>query len=463
MHKESNYAPYTPKSVISGIHWPALPSASGAVAMAIQFQLERSQWLSAKQLQTLQLEQLQRLLQHAHAHNLFYKTRLDAAGIHPGSPLTMDVFRKLPLLGRADIQRLGSELCSDQTPKDHGRPLRGKSSGSTGRPIESLGNELCQLFWRAVTLREHLWHRRDFSGKLAVIRAGAKSAENPGWGPSTDAVFETGPSASLDIETDLATQATWLQAQDPAYLLAYPSNLLGLAQLYRTGTFRLTRLKGLRSFGETLTAPARQFCEDAFQVPVVDMYSATEVGYIALQCPESGHYHVQSETILAEVLRDDGSPCEAGEIGRIVLTPLHNFSMPLIRYDIGDHVRLGSTCACGRGLTVLEQVLGRSRNLLTLPDGRQFWPYLHMMDWPKIAPVVQAQAIQTSLHEIDIRLVLTRQMQDNEQARLSAFIQEKLPHPFVLKFSFHDAIAKSASGKYEDFISQVSLDPARVL
>jgi len=461
MQKEQSYTLPVPKSVITGIGWPGLPTPQGAIALAMQFQLETSQWLSGDQLQVLQLEQLQRLLQYAQAHNPFYKKRFESANVDPSLPLSMDVWHKLPLLRRADVQNAGPSLFSSKTPKDHGKPLTGKSSGSTGRPVESLGNELCQLFWRAVTLREHLWHQRDFSGKLAVIRAGSKSGETTGWGPSTDAAYKTGPCASLDIHTDLDSQATWLQTQDPDYLLAYPSNLLGLAKMHQAGRFKLSRLKALRSFGETLSKQTRELCERAFGVPVVDVYSATETGYIALQCPETGRYHIQSETVLAEVLRDDNTPCESGEVGRIVLTPLHNFSMPLIRYEIGDYVRLGGTCSCGRGLPVIEEILGRSRNLLTLPDGRQFWPYLHMMDWPKIAPVLQAQAIQSSLHDIEIRLVLTRPMQGDEQALLNAFIQENLPRPFNLKFSFHEAIAKSASGKYEDFISLVSPESNR--
>lgn len=445
-----------PKSVVSGIGWPAIPSVQGALALAMQFQLERSEWLKPQQLQALQLEQLQRLLQHAHAHNAFCRNRLDAAGVNVHEPLTMAIFQRLPVLRREEIQSAGADLFSGVVPKDHGRPVSGTSSGSTGRPIESRGNDLCQLLWRAITLRDHLWHQRDFTGKLAVIRAGSKTSEVPGWGPSTDVAFYTGRCVMLEIQTDLATQAAWLQAQDPEYLLTYPSNLLGLAHLYREGKFRLSRLKELRTLGEALSASTRQFCQDAFQVPIVDIYSATEVGYIALQCPQTGHYHVQAETIMVEVLRQDGTPCEEGEFGRIVLTPLHNFTMPLIRYGIGDYVRMGRPCACGRGLPVIEEILGRERNLLTLPDGRQFWPYLHQMEWPTIAPIRQFQAVQTSLHEIEIRLVMDRQFQDDEQANLAAFIRKYLPHPFELRFILLDEIARTAGGKYEDFMSLVS-------
>jgi phenylacetate-CoA ligase len=54
-----------------------------------------------------------------------------------------------------------------------------------------------------------------------------------------------------------------------------------------------------------------------------------------------------------------------------VVTPLHNFAMPLIRYAIGDYAEAGPPCACGRGLPVLARILGRARNLLTLPHGER--------------------------------------------------------------------------------------------
>ena len=82
------------------------------------------------------------------------------------------------------------------------------------------------------------------------------------------------------------------------------------------------------------------------------MYSCEEAGYIALQCPQAEHYHCQSESVLVEVLDDEGRPCTPGQVGKVVLTALHNFAMPLIRYENQDYAEVGPPCACGRGLPV---------------------------------------------------------------------------------------------------------------
>src|SRR5262249_14466253 len=145
-------------------------------------------------------------------------------------------------------------------------------------------------------------------------------------------------------------------------------------------------------------------------VEVVDSYSSEELGYIGLQCPGREHYHVQAENLLVEVLRGDGSPCVAGETGRMVVTTLHNFAMPFVRYANGDYAEVGPACPCGRGLPVLTRIAGRQRNMLMRPDGVQHWPSFPTEVWGGIAPVRQLQVVQDALDHVEVRLVLPRDL-----------------------------------------------------
>jgi phenylacetate-CoA ligase len=97
--------------------------------------------------------------------------------------------------------------------------------------------------------------------------------------------------------------------------------------------------------------------EEAWGVPVIFIYSRAEIGVMALQCPQNDHLHVQSENVRLEVLDDDNMPCQPGETGRVVVTPLHNYQTPLVRYEIGDYAEVGEACSCGRGLPVLIRIL----------------------------------------------------------------------------------------------------------
>jgi phenylacetate-CoA ligase len=187
------------------------------------------------------------------------------------------------------------------------------------------------------------------------------------------------------------------------------------------------------------------------------MYSAAEVSMIAVQCPEQPlHYHVQSENVLVEVVDDDGAPCAVGETGRVLVTDLHNFAMPFIRYEIGDLAQFGPPCACGRGLPVLQRIFGRVRNMLYLKSGEQLFPDIAALHLHEIGPLRQYQMIQKSYDEIEMRLILSRPFKDGEETHMRKMILSALGQPFELNLVPVDEIPRHSSGKFEDFISEVT-------
>jgi phenylacetate-CoA ligase len=444
------------RSAVPGISWPAVPDHDGALALAVQFQLAQSESWTPAEIARHQFRQLGALLRHAHATVPWWRDRLDAAGYDPRAEAPApEWFRALPLLGRLEVQALGDALLSNAIPAEHGAVTRGQTSGSTGKPIRFHATQLNGLFWLAFTLRDHLWHQRDLTGKLAAIRIKVEREAAQGWGPATDVAFRTGPCATLNIRTDIDEQLAWLDEQDPDYLITHPSNLRALVRRSVERGWRPRRLREARTFAEALPDDLRAVCLDAWNVKLCDTYSTEETGYIALQCPAHDHYHVQSESLIVEILGPDGAPCAPGETGRVVVTTLHNFAMPLIRYEIGDYAVAGGACSCGRGLPVITRILGRKRNMLKLPDGRQFYPSFPAEAWAAIAPIRQLQAVQRTLEDIEIRLVAERPLTAAEEARLGAAFRETLSHPFRISLAYRDEIGRSGNYKFEDFISEL--------
>jgi phenylacetate-CoA ligase len=280
------------------------------------------------------------------------------------------------------------------------------------------------------------------------------------WGPPENVVYRTGPSALLDIFTDTQSQLEWILRQDAEILLTFPSNALELAALCRTRDVHLPKLRELRLMSEAIDAPSKQLLRETWKVPVTDVYSAQEVGYIAVQCPEHDHYHVQAESVYVEVIDDEGQACSPGEVGRVVVTPLHNFAMPLIRYEIGDYAEVGGPCSCGRGLPVLTRVMGRVRNMVTLPNGERRWPNLAGPFYRDIAPVVQHQIVQHDLERVEARLVVERSLSSAEEASLRTLIVGRLGHDFQVSISYPERIQRSRTGKFEEFVSRVTGEPA---
>ncbi|MCP4995711.1 MAG: phenylacetate--CoA ligase family protein [Gammaproteobacteria bacterium] len=206
---------------------------------------------------------------------------------------------------------------------------------------------------------------------------------------------------------------------------------------------------------ESIGPALRDICLEVWNAPVVDIYSARETGYLALQCPEHQHYHVQSENVFVEILNDEGNPCNPGEVGRVIVTTLHNYASPLIRYDIGDYAEVGRPCDCGRGLPVLNRIAGRVRNMLTLPTGEKFWPLFLSMHSASDAPITQLQIVQRTLNKLEVRVVVDRSLFDQERVELTRALHDSLHYPFELEFVECQQIERSKSGKYEEFYSEL--------
>ena len=447
-------------STVKGIEWPALPSPSAAGRLAALFQIEQSQWWTEERLRESQFIQINVLLSHCVEHVPYYREVLDRKAILKS--FNEEQWHNIPILTRSKVQQAGEALRAKNIPPDHGRVSLSRTSGSTGKPVETLSTEINHFFWNVFTLRDHLWHQRDFSGKLAVIRYTLKEGAKPphgiradNWGGATNGLFKTGDTAMLSIFTSISEQVAWLQREAPDYILTHPSVLQDLALYCQRENIHLPSLREVRTISEILPDNLRELCREVWGVELVDVYSTIELGYLAMQCPEHEHYHVQSEGVLLEVLDDEGKPCKPGEVGRVVVTNLHNYAYPLIRYEVGDYAEVGEPCSCGRGLPVLKRIIGRFRNLLTKPSGERYYPQLGIQDLHKIAPVQQFQAVQHTLSDIEILLMLSRPLQSEENDKLTSLFKEMMGDCFNFNIRQVESIQRSASGKYEEFISKL--------
>lgn len=456
-------------SAIEGVHWPGIPAANGAAMLSILFQLERTQWWSPERLLARQHEQLSRLLVHAATQVPFYRQRLTPELLNlPDAQDWQAAWQRIPILRREEIQAADASdaMLADALPPGHGDWREIFTSGSTGKPIRSVRSQLWELIWSSFTVRDHLWHRRDLSGRLAAIRESGQGkamwpagVEASSWGYSTEAMFATGAMVGLNVTTPVEQQLEWLLRQDPDYLLTHPSIAQNLAQFSLDRGVRPARLRQVITIAEAVRPGVREACRAAWDVPVADIYSTREAGYLALQCPEHEHYHVQSEGVFLEVLDAEGRPCQPGEVGRVVVTPLHNFAMPLIRYDIGDLAEPGLPCPCGRGLPVLRRVLGRTQNMLVLPSGERRWTLLSSADIAMLlaaAPSIrQYQIAQTSLDTLELRLVVARAPTRDEETALAMWVEAKFGAAFRTAFAYPSGLPRSAAGKFEDFVCEV--------
>lgn len=449
--------PFIQKSTVKGVAWPPLLTGMAASLAVLLAELERTQWLSPKEIAVLQARQLSILLTHLAAQSPSFAARLKAAKLGVQDIATPETLRRLKPIGKPEIQDAGAAFFARSLPPGHDPVSQSKTSGSTGQPIVVRRTAVNSLFWSAYAIREHLWNGRDITGKLSAIRSGIEAyAEGRHWGMPTNLLYVTGALQAIPIFTDIAEQAKLLARFQPTVLKVYPSNLAGLLQLWRSGGFPLRRLKHIATMGETAGEGLRADTEAVTGLGIEDQYSSQEMGAIAIQCPASGQYHVMAEALIVEILNERDEPCAEGEIGRVVATDLHNMATPLIRYDLGDHAEMGGQCPCGRGLPGLKRILGRTRNLLRRPDGVNYWPRAVWYDFAKVAPIRQYQLVQISLTDIEVRLVSDAELSQAQLDAMQPLILDRLGYPFNLTFvQSRQRLPQGKTGKFEEFMSQL--------
>jgi phenylacetate-CoA ligase len=453
-------APVSAKLSNSGHHaWPAIRLGGPAELAALVAELDRIQWLTGEQIRAHQFRQLKVLLGYLENHSPFFADRLKSAGLTARGMASLDDLRRIPILSRADIQLSGKGFFTTTVPKDQGRLGETQTSGSTGEPVHVRKTGVSQLYWNAVAVRNHQWHRVPFQCRYAIIRPTVERlAVQPDWGGGVAQLYRTGTTQLIPMSTSISEQAGLLAGYRPEILLVYPSNLRGLLDHWQEHGDAPEGLRFIRTIGETLTDDLRHSVTEALDgVSVINGYSSQECGTMALQCPDGAGYHVMSESHIVEVLDENDEPCGPGETGRIVVTDLHNLASPLVRYDIGDYAVVGTPCACGRGLDPLERILGRRRNLVVTPDGERHWPLVGFHYFGDIAPVRQYQMIQETVEQITVRFVTDEPLTDVQKEAFTSLIQGALGYPFELDIrDQRERLPRQTGGKFEEFISRVA-------
>ena len=438
---------------IPGIVWPPLTGAP----IEMLAQLRATEKLTHSQIRAGQLRQLQALASHAREQTAW-------GGQYLPEKLTWESFQALPVLDRTFVQTHEQELFAAQWPAEHGMAYEVLTSGSTGTPVRVWKSRLAGALWQVVTARDHLRHRRELGLTLGAIRK-LPAAPYPGrygtsWGEAAEMLGGSGATWMLNIDTPPQLQINWLDEHDDiAYLLTYPSNLSEILRLCEQRGSRWPALREIRTVSEPVADELRTRCRETLGVEIVDQYSTQEVGYIALQRPDRTGFYELSDTHVVEVLDDDGNPCAPGEIGRVVVTPLHNFCMPLFRYAVGDLALVGEPGPLP--YPVIDRVLGRTRNLLLAPDGTRRWVFLGTKGLMKAAPLVQIQFVQVALDRVEVRLVAERPVTTAEEHAMRAHLSPHFGDGIEFTFSYVDHIPRGAGGKFEDFICAVREDPAR--
>ncbi len=444
-------------AALQNLRGALLAGPVAAKAYQNQLTLAQTQWLPREKLEQSQLAGLRELAGFSVREVPFWRDRIDLNALASAATLA-EAMNALPVLSRYDLREHYDALRARHLPRGHAYAQDASSSGSTGAVVRVAQTNVFLQWQHVLGLRAYLWAGFDFKRVLAFInrRPAAEApfpngALRPRWAAPGLVPFASGRSHLLNVATtSLEQQCDWLRRVRPDYLFTYPSIARGLARLARDADAPLD-IDTVLTIGSIVDEEVRATVRAGLGARIYDVYSCQEAGVLALQCPDARGYHRASEAAIVEVVDDAGLPCEPGQIGRVLVTPLFNFAMPLFRYEVGDYAVAGAACACGRGLPALERIMGRRRNILVTADGRHFWPDLEAFCSQNVVRVRQHQFRQVAWNGIEIWLQVEEKVTPSQEAQLRTIAAAALRVP--MDISFHYVSRFPTAEKHEDFVS----------
>lgn len=421
-------------------------------------ELEQQQWLAPAQLEELRFRKLRELLVHAQTRIPFYRERFAETGFNAETMNSPDDLQKLPLLDKAEIKRNLERLTWGDCP---GGLQRYNTGGSSGEPLIFYFDKRRQAYDKAARMLTHRWWDVDVGEKELYL-----------WGSPVEATRQDRLKTLRDsLTNELLLSAFDISEQsfpgiyrrfkefNPVSVFGYPSTIELFCRMAEKQGIDLSALsvKVVFSTAEVLYPHQRSLIGAAFgAVPVVDCYGSREGGFVAHEC-QAGSYHVIDSNYVVEYLKE-GAAAPAGESGEIVLTHLDAWGMPLIRYRTGDVARAGAAdCSCGRGLSTIRNIQGRTTDFIVTPDGR--WQHALSLIYivRDIEGVDQFKIVQ---HEVDEVQVFVKLLDDlypaDGDARIVVGFKKRMGESVRVRVKKVDEIPRDASGKYRYVVSKVA-------
>ena len=397
-----------------------------SVRPAAPLLLESQRW-PRERLDSWVEERLEALLAHSRTAP-FWRDRV------PANATLSD----LPLLEREDLQR------SLEAMRPPGRRVvtTATTSGSSGRPVTIERGPEAIRYAAAARLRQLSWWGLP-PAELATANAltTVSAADPPVRQVSQDPPRFVVNAFRLGDAVSAAGHGAIVDAGGVALIGATTSVLEQWADAYTRSDQDAGELgTELAIVGGEITAPSqRQRIGAVFGCRTAEMYGAVEAVMIAAECPE-GSLHLNEEVVHVEILNRDGTEAGAGDLGEVVVTPLHSHDLPLLRYRLGDAAAvLPGECACGLTLRRLDVQLGRLEDMLIHPDGSLMHPRCVQTALERVlaTPMRAFHAVQVAPSRFVVYLDVERRdslraLEEGVAAELGSFMRAPVSVELVL-------------------------------
>lgn len=415
---------------------------------------------SRREVEKERQEKLASLIRYSFVHVPYYKRVFsDIELISDDGEINWDNYDKIPILTKQIIRNEGENLYSDEH-KKRGSYVN-TSGGSTGEPV--------------CFLQDKEYFKKNFGDKILF---GLLDDKKPGdkeiklWGSERDIKEGTiGLKEKLVnfvynrelLNSFVMTEDTikeyihCINAAKPVQIWAYSDSIYQVAKIIVGSGEACYCPKNIITTAGVLYDDMRNTIQEAFpESRIINQYGSREAGVIGIETLGKKGMHIFEHSVFLEVIDENQLITDQGE-GRLLVTNLTNFSMPLIRFDIGD---IGEIVDCGDewegAYRILKNLQGRTNCHIKLEDGtlvhgEYFTHLFYGKQW-----IENFQFVQHSFKEFEVRIVV-KHCEDQNQNDMDSIVTEigRVVGECKVDFVFFDQIPKLSSGKYQFVISEV--------
>ncbi len=400
----------------------------------------------------MQNKRLREVIKYAYENVAFYHQAFNHAKVKLNDIRSVNDLLKIPPITKSEVQKnfrsfiangVSLEQCTSE-----------QTSGSTGVPLTVYAQKNASFVLKANELRHYVENggsllrdkfvligfrripdRRTavarFLNRLGIYRSTRMCLQDP---------IEELLKQLVDFEPDV---------------IKAPTSILMLLAAQVDKEEEKIRPKFVWSNGELVDPRSRKLINSAFEVEMLDGYACVEAGYVAWECIEHAGYHINKDLVITEFVKD-GEHVAAGEAGEIVLTPLWNYAMPLVRYRVGDiGIPSDENCPCGRGLPLMKVIEGRLDDFIVLPSGRIISPIVVLSVFDGIEGIAEFRVIQEKKEELTVQIVSKDEPGTRMLSKLRDRFAERLTESMKLDIEVVETLATArGQGKPRCIISK---------
>lgn len=423
-------------------------------------ELEETQWWSLERLQELQNEKLRALIKHAYENVPYYRRIFEERGLTDKDIQTVEDLPKLPVLTKNDIRQNFADLIAKDSSKR--KPFLNATAGSTGEPLKYyIDMEVASISWAGM-LRGWEWAGYKLGDKRATIAGSSLVTDKPAFNKRARNLIERNLKLSaLDMSKErMASYTIKITSYKSKFLRGYPSAIYVFAEFLREKGINSIQPKAIFTTAEMLLPQHREVIEKQFGCKVFDQYGCYDGGLQAMECSEHCGFHISVEKVIMEFVDEDNKPVPAGCSGEILATDLYNYTMPFIRYAVGDMgVFADEQCSCGRGLPLMKSLEGRTTDLIVFNNGVTLsGPALTLVF--KDCHIRQYQVIQEAKDKLVIKVIKAEHYSDRDTEHFLGIIKAHAGEGVEIETYFVDEIPTTKAGKWRFIISKITEETA---